>query len=114
MAPDVDATAGTPKGWHDLEAILVEGPVAALLATYLDGDRFHGPDRWADDLRRQRALERMGWVFWRCWGSHWLADPEGCFSDLLTTLGRMGIEPVTGDFSPTEWTLHVTVGEEEQ
>src|SRR3954470_24564274 len=35
MAPDVDATAGTPKGWHDLEAILVEGPVAALLATYL-------------------------------------------------------------------------------
>jgi len=35
MAPDVDATAGTPKGWHDLEAILAEGPVAALLATYL-------------------------------------------------------------------------------
>lgn len=26
----------------------------------------------------------------------------------------MGIEPVIGDFSPTEWTLHVTVGEKEQ
>src|SRR5918993_5262168 len=35
MAPDVDATAGTPKGWHNLEAVLAEGPVAALLATYL-------------------------------------------------------------------------------
>src|SRR3954451_4212457 len=35
MAPDVDATAGTPKGWYGLEAVLAEKPVAALLATYL-------------------------------------------------------------------------------
>src|SRR4051794_10526063 len=35
MAPDVDATAGTPKGWYGLEAVLAERPVAALLATYL-------------------------------------------------------------------------------
>src|SRR3954469_7704201 len=35
MAPDVDATAGTPKSWYDLEAVLAEKPVAALLATYL-------------------------------------------------------------------------------
>src|SRR3954447_19123007 len=38
MAPDVDATAGTPKGWYDLEAVLAEKPVAALLATYLAHD----------------------------------------------------------------------------
>jgi hypothetical protein len=35
MAPDVDATAGTPKGWDDLEAILAEEPAATLLAAYL-------------------------------------------------------------------------------
>src|SRR3954470_13468816 len=35
MAPDADATAGPPQGWHDLEAVLAEEPVAALLATYL-------------------------------------------------------------------------------
>src|SRR3982751_1191608 len=35
MAPDVDATAGTPKSWYDIEAVLAEKPVAALLAPYL-------------------------------------------------------------------------------
>src|SRR3954454_6342844 len=35
MAPDTDATAGTPKGWHDLKAVLAEEPVATLLAAYL-------------------------------------------------------------------------------
>src|SRR4051812_7286115 len=35
MAPDADATAGPPQGWHDLEAVLAEEPVATLLAAYL-------------------------------------------------------------------------------
>src|SRR5690349_15868445 len=42
MAPDADATAGTPKGWHDLEAVLAEEPVATLLAAYL-ALSVHGP-----------------------------------------------------------------------
>src|SRR3954469_19971036 len=36
MAPDADATAGPPPGWHDLEAVLAEEPVATLLAAYLE------------------------------------------------------------------------------
>ena len=71
--------AQVPVGGFRIDFV-VEGDGDRRLAVELDGDRFHGPDRWADDLRRQRALERTGWVFWRCWGSHWLADPEGCFS----------------------------------
>src|SRR3954452_23137727 len=35
MAPDADATAGTSKGWHDLEAVLAEEPDATLLVAYL-------------------------------------------------------------------------------
>src|SRR4051794_22862399 len=35
MAPDTDATAGTPKSWHDLEAVLAEEPAATLLSAYL-------------------------------------------------------------------------------
>src|SRR3954468_14855591 len=38
MAPDADATAGPPQGWHDLEAVLAEEPVATLLAAYLVPD----------------------------------------------------------------------------
>jgi very-short-patch-repair endonuclease len=92
---------------------VVEGARDKRLAVELDGDKYHGPDRWTDDLRRQRALERMGWVFWRCWGSHWLADPESCMQDLLSTLQRIGVEPISGDFSPTAWTRHITVGEDD-
>lgn len=91
---------------------VVEGEGDRRLAIELDGDQYHGPDRWADDLRRQRALERMGCVFWRCWGSHWLADPEGCMADLLGALARMGIEPLSGDFSPVAWTRHIIVDED--
>jgi very-short-patch-repair endonuclease len=90
---------------------VVEGTGDKRLAIELDGDRFHGPDRWADDLRRQRALERMGWTFWRCWGSQWLADPDSCFQDLLAILQHMGIAPVSGEFLPVAWTRHITVSE---
>ncbi len=89
---------------------VVEGDGDRRLAVELDGDRYHGPDRWAADMHRQRALERMGWVFWRCWGSHWLADREGCLQDLLDTLGRLGVEPIGGGFSPQVWTEHRVVG----
>src|SRR3954466_15475959 len=36
LGPDADATAGASQGCHDLEAVLAEKPVAALLATYLE------------------------------------------------------------------------------
>jgi very-short-patch-repair endonuclease len=85
---------------------VIEGDGSKRLAVELDGDRYHGPERWAADLYRQRSLERMGWVFWRCWGSHWLADREGCFADLLGVLDRLAIKPVGGDYSPQEWTEH--------
>lgn len=62
--------------------------------------------------RDPRALERLGWVFWRCWGSHWLNDRQGYLDDLLATLGRLGIGPVGGDFSPQVWTEHRVVGAE--
>jgi hypothetical protein len=80
------------------------------LAVELDGDTFHGPDKWVADLHRQRALERMGWKFWRCWGSHWRGDPDGCMQELLTTLAQMGIEPIGGELSPIVYTEHRTVG----
>ena len=49
--------------------LVVEGANGRLLAIECDGDLYHGPDRWADDMRRQRILERVGWIFWRVFGS---------------------------------------------
>jgi very-short-patch-repair endonuclease len=61
--------------------LVVEGSEDRRLAIELDGDQYHTPDRWADDYARQSILERVGWRFWRCWGSSFIMDSE----DLLVT-----------------------------
>jgi hypothetical protein len=74
--------------------MVVEGEAGRRLAIECDGDRYHGPERWADDMRRQRILERVGWNFWRCFGSNYSLDPDGVLADLIETLDRMRIKPV--------------------
>jgi very-short-patch-repair endonuclease len=74
--------------------MVVEGEGGRRLAIECDGDRYHGPERWADDMRRQRILERVGWNFWRCFGSNYSLDPDGVLADLIETLDRMRIEPI--------------------
>ena len=56
---------------------VVEGEGDRRLAVELDGDRFHGPDRWADDLRRQEQPE----------GRHDEADAGG-EPDAVDALGQ--------------------------
>ena len=51
--------------------IVVEGKEGRRLAIECDGDSFHGPGQWQDDMVRQRVLERAGWTFWRCFASRW-------------------------------------------
>lgn len=76
--------------------IVVQGAGERRLAIECDGDKYHGPERWANDMRRQRILERVGWRFWRCWASSFSLDPDGCMADLVETLKRDGIEPLGG------------------
>jgi very-short-patch-repair endonuclease/transcription elongation GreA/GreB family factor len=83
---------------------VIEGADGRRLAVELDGDKWHGPERWADDFRRQKALERFGWTFWRCWGSNWIADKEGCLADLLRTLKELEIEPLGAEPLQGSWT----------
>lgn len=64
------------------------------LAVECDGDRFHGPGQWQDDMARQRVLERAGWTFWRCFASSFVRRREAVLGDLLQTLQRLGIEPL--------------------
>jgi very-short-patch-repair endonuclease len=67
------------------------------LAIECDGDRFHGPAQWHEDMRRQRVLERVGWRFWRCFASSFYREPDATMADLFDTLTRLGIEPLAGD-----------------
>ncbi len=74
--------------------MVVEGEDDRRLAIECDGDEFHGPERWEEDTRRQRVLERAGWTFWRCFASTWTLRREEMLEDLIGTLSAMGIEPV--------------------
>lgn len=74
--------------------MVVEGADDKRLAIELDGDEFHGPDRWAHDMNRQRILERAGWTFWRCFASTWSLHKEEVFAELLSRLHQMQIAPI--------------------
>ena len=95
-----------PVGGRRIDFV-IEGANDRRLAVELDGDKYHGPDRWADHFRRQLALERLGWTFWRCWGSSWVADPEACLDDLRSKLVQMGIEPLGATPVDGVYTLHM-------
>lgn len=72
--------------------LVVEG-LRGRLAVECDGDYWHGPDKYLDDLARQQTLERAGMEFWRVRGSTYARDPEGALEDLWHTLEKRGIFP---------------------
>lgn len=83
---------------------VVEGSEGRRLAVECDGDKFHGPGQWMDDMTRQRVLERAGWSFWRCFASSFVMKRQEVVSDLLATLEAMGIEPLGAEsVDNTQW-----------
>jgi very-short-patch-repair endonuclease len=82
-----------PCGSYRIDFV-VEGGEGRRLALECDGDRFHGPGQWSDDMARQRVLERAGWTFWRCFASSFTRRRQEVLEDLLSTLEGLGIEPL--------------------
>lgn len=61
------------------------------LAIECDGDFWHGPDQYEQDLARQRELERCGWEFFRIRESVFYADMAGSLQKLWDTLDQLDI-----------------------
>ena len=80
--------------------MVAEGHNDARLAVECDGDKYHGTDKWADDMQRQRVLERAGWVFWRCFASSFIRRRGAMLDELLKTLAALGIEPIGAEGAP--------------
>src|SRR6185295_19111499 len=80
--------------------MVVPGNNDARLAVECDGDKYHSSDKWADDMDRQRVLERAGWVFWRCFASAFIRRRKIMLLDLLKTLAELGIEPIGSEGAP--------------
>jgi very-short-patch-repair endonuclease len=73
--------------------LVVEGNNDARLAVECDGDKHGGPESWAEEVRRQRVLERAGWRFWRCFAASFVRRREAVLADLTAALSARGIEP---------------------
>ncbi|MFM2059590.1 MAG: hypothetical protein RLY71_3975 [Pseudomonadota bacterium] len=98
-----------PCGGYRIDFV-VEGNEGRRLAVECDGDRFHGPGQWQDDMVRQRVLERAGWTFWRCFASSFVRRRDEVMQDLLTTLHQLGIESLGADFVDNSvWVHHKEV-----
>jgi very-short-patch-repair endonuclease len=82
-----------PCGGYRIDFV-VEGNEGRRMAIECDGDRFHGPGQWQNDMVRQRVLERAGWTFWRCFASSFVRRRDAVLADLMQTLQKLGIEPL--------------------
>ena len=72
--------------------LVVEG-MQGRLAVECDGDKWHGADRYEQDMSRQRDLERAGWQFARIRGGDFYRDPEKALKPVWLELDRLGIQP---------------------
>ncbi|NOT00530.1 MAG: AAA family ATPase [Phycisphaerales bacterium] len=79
-------------GRHRID-LVVEG--STQLAIECDGDVWHGPDRYDEDMARQRQLERADWRFWRLLGSTFYRDPDSALQPLWSLLCELDILPIT-------------------
>lgn len=59
------------------------------IAVECDGDTFHGPEHWDQDVQRQRVLERLGWTFWRIRASQYYYDRQAAMQPLWGMLGEL-------------------------
>jgi very-short-patch-repair endonuclease len=92
-----------PVGAYRID-LVVEG-AGKRIAVECDGDRFHPPEKWEEDLERQRILERLGWQFIRIRGSSYYRDPITTMEWLFSELKELGVTLEVGAESTPQTTL---------
>lgn len=70
--------------------LVVEGG-GKRLAIECDGDRWHPPEKLAEDLERQAILERLGWTFVRVRGTEFFRDSDRALEPVFEMLRRLEI-----------------------
>jgi very-short-patch-repair endonuclease len=69
-------SVGDPTNHRYRIDMVVEG-MQGRLAVECDGDEWHGPERYEQDMARHRDLERAGWQFARIRGGDFLGRWQG-------------------------------------
>ena len=83
---------GDPTNHRYRIDLVVEG-MQGRLAVECDGDEWHGPERYEQDMARQRDLERAGWQFVRVRGGDFYRDRRKAMKPLWSELDQLGIKP---------------------
>lgn len=83
---------GDPTNHRYRIDLVVEG-MQGRLAVECDGDEWHGPERYEQDMARQRDLVRAGWQFVRIRGSDFYRNPDKAMQPLWAELDYLGIRP---------------------
>jgi very-short-patch-repair endonuclease len=79
--------------------LVVEG-VESRLAVECDGDAWHGPERYDQDMARQRQLERAEWNFIRIRESEFYLDRSRAVQEIIQACSDLGILPIDVEFTP--------------
>lgn len=70
--------------------LVVEG-IENRLAVECDGDAWHGPEHYEQDMARQRQLERAGWTFVRVREAEFYSDRARVINEIAQACGELGI-----------------------
>lgn len=73
------------KGRYRIDLVVIL-PSGVKIAIECDGDKFHGPEEFQNDLNRQKTLERCGWQFFRVRGSEYYSNRTEAMKDLWPIL----------------------------
>ena len=73
----------------DLVAFFPDG---TKIAIECDGDKWHGADKYQDDMLRQKVLERCGWQFFRIRGGEYYSNKEKALEPLWRIFEEHSIE----------------------
>ena len=92
---------GDPTNHRYRIDLVVEG-MNGRLAVECDGDQWHGPNRYEQDMARQRDLERAGWRFERIRGGDFYRNRDDAMEPLWATLEHLGIAPGGIDETATD------------
>jgi very-short-patch-repair endonuclease len=81
--------------------LVIEG-TDGRLAVECDGEFWHGPDAFADDMVRQRQLERAGWTFERVRESAFYADRQAAIDKVVAACLALDVRPWSPEGSATK------------
>lgn len=73
--------------------LVVEGD-SNRLAVECDGEIWHGPEQFEQDMARQRQLERAGWTFVRIRESEFYGNRENTVGRILQACKELKIQPL--------------------